>query len=445
MPGTMLAKRFALVQHLGQGAMGDVWLAEDTHLDNDRVACKILYETLRNDRKAVADMNREILMARRLRHPHVVGVYTFWDADDAYFITMQWVQGANLAQLLADQRHPFPLRRVLPWTRQLADALDHAHDEGILHRDIKPANILLDVDDNVLLSDFGIACAAWEGRRRAEGAVTAGTVLYMSPEQLSGGDLDRRSDLYGLASTLYTLLSGAPPFCEPPILHKIQFKAPLPIGHLTDDVNAVLLKALAKTPQGRYPSCLAFSEALHEAAGDVVESEVPLPEITTAFVYDTDATTIRCDRSFLHEPPRLGDMLVRAGLLDEDQLSTALDQQQRSTERLGTVLVRMGILSEIDIAQALAEQLHVPFVSLTETAIDAQAAQLITRRIAQERMSIPIARDGDRLVIAIADPLDLPGIDAIEEATGYVVELRIATESDIAAAIDALDFIGDPA
>jgi len=156
----MLADRFRLIRQVGEGSIGVVWVAEDTHLDNERVACKILREELSSKREALAALKREVLLTRKLRHPNILAVYTFWEAEPSGFITMEYVDGQNLAEALADRGRPFTVKETLPWLRELSEALDYAHGRGVLHRDVKPANILLGKDGHVRLADFGIASMA---------------------------------------------------------------------------------------------------------------------------------------------------------------------------------------------------------------------------------------------------------------------------------------------
>ena len=264
--GLLLAGRFLLVRRLGLGGLGHVWLAEDRQLDGELVACKVLKDEFTHDRRAVADLKREVLLTRRLRHPHILAVYTFWETDANRFITMEYVDGKNLADALFDRQTPFTLQETAPGIQRLGDALDYAHGEGVLHRDIKPGNILLDGKGKVRLADFGIARLAREVRTRLTGEISCGTLLYVSPEQLMGEPLDRRSDLYSLAATLYELLSGAPPFTSGSIVTQIQMKPPAPVPHLSDAVNRVLLQGLAKDPDRRQDTCGHFCRELLEAA-----------------------------------------------------------------------------------------------------------------------------------------------------------------------------------
>lgn len=364
-PGLLLAHRFRLIGHVGRGGLGDVWLAEDTLLDDDRVACKILREDHFRDRRALADLKREVLLARRLRHPCILGVHTFWETADHRFIVMEFVEGANLAESLYARETPFELKTLILWIEQLANALDYAHQQGILHRDIKPANLLLGRDGQVRLADFGIARTIQEMTAQTAGELTCGTLLFMSPEQLRGDRLDARSDLYSFAASTYELLAGTPPFHSGPVVSQIQWQEPPSIAHLSENVNRVLRRALAKEPDQRYPSCGAFARALSEAAQNGSTEAGPLPVRPWQAVRPGQSAIletrelVRQDSSLAQE--RLGALLVGEQIVTAGQLETACVRQQTTHEKLGEALVALGFVDEEAIARTLSRQLRLPF------------------------------------------------------------------------------------
>jgi serine/threonine protein kinase len=379
------------------------------------------------------------LLTRRLRHPHVVGVYTFCEDDGYCFITMEYVDGPNLDALLAERERPFTLDEVLCWTKQLCAALDYAHDEGVLHRDVKPANVLVAKDGGVRLADFGIARTAREARTRLSGHLTSGTVMFMSPEQLMGEPLDRRSDLYSLASSVYELLSGAPPFYQGSIVTQIQMKQPSPIEGLPAGVNQILLRGLAKRPDERYETCGAFYPEL-AAAADAAERTPGHPFAASSIIHrvraEDEEQTIEC------RPPapkwqrmRLGILLVNEGLITEKQLEEALTSQKQSEDRLGRILVELGYVEEVHIARTLGAELGIQFVSLADEHVDPSVARVITAQVARQRKCLPMRREDRRVVIAMSDPLDLMTTTELEETYDAEADVRIVTESDLAEAI----------
>ncbi|MBN2310772.1 MAG: protein kinase [Candidatus Hydrogenedentes bacterium] len=432
--GALLGDRFKLVRLIGQGAVGMVWLALDTHLDDEHVACKVLRQELATDRRALADLKREVLLTRRLRHPAIVAVYTFWAVDEARFITMEYVPGRNLAESLVERGKPFAVADVTPWIEQLCRALSFAHGQGILHRDVKPANVLAVPGKGVRLADFGIARTAREARRRLTGLSTSGTLLFMSPEQLAGEPLDPRSDIYGLASSVYTLLNGAPPFHEGSVAARIQLDEAVPVPGLPEAFNHLLLKALSKDRDRRHPSCRAFWREWSAAAQGVDGTTIRAADSRP--VFDPDAETVRlAPRGRRELPQRLGDLLLEAGAISTQQLEEALAAQERTDMALGRILLDRGHVREADIVRVLEKQLDLQPLRLDEEAFQPEAVKLLTASLAVQCDCVPIRLDAGRLVVAMADPLDLNAVNAIEEASGCPAEPRVATHTAIHEAI----------
>ncbi len=263
-----LAGRYALERELGSGGMATVYLAEDLK-HHRRVAVKVL----RPDLAAVLGSERflrEIRIAARLSHPHILGLHDSGEAAGSLFYVMPYVQGESLREAL-DREGQLPLEDVLRITGQVAAALQYAHGRGVVHRDIKPENILL-YEGEAVLADFGIALAAGgvaEGRLTGTG-ISLGTPQYMSPEQATGEpEPDPRSDVYSLACVVYEMLAGEPPYAgrtAHAVLAK-QLTDPAPsVRRLRPTVPAAveraLMKALSATPADRFATPDAFVEAL---------------------------------------------------------------------------------------------------------------------------------------------------------------------------------------
>ncbi len=431
--GLLLADRFRLVRPLGEGGIGIVWLAEDTLLDDELLACKVLRESLRGRREMVADLKREVLLARKLRHPNVLALQTFWETEDATFLTMEYVDGGSLMAALEHRRAPFRLAEVLPWLYDIADALDFAHRLGILHRDVKPANMLLGSDGAVKLADFGIARVEADPSEDEPAVTTQGTIYFMSPEQIANGPGNPRSDLYSLAASAYQLLSGAPPFHEGEILAQIQVRLPAPIPLLSEAVNRELLRALSKSPQKRHATCREFVEALDWAADSSVVATRRPPE--SMRVPANAPTIVLGDYSVETRRTRLGRLLVEQGLISQEQLAESLMEQRQSGMKLGAILVQSGRLAERDLANILSRQLCTPLTPLTDAEIDRTVAQLIDRKTAERFLAIPVRRTPYAIAVAMADPLDMEALNALEESLRTSIEPMVATASDIRAAI----------
>jgi eukaryotic-like serine/threonine-protein kinase len=267
-----LADRYRLEAPLGRGGMATVYRAWD--LRHDRaVALKVLHPEIANligsDR-----FLREIHLSARLQHPHILSVLDSGESAGRFWFTMPLVEGESLRDRLARERQ-LPLDDALRIAREVADALEYAHQHGVIHRDIKPDNIMLS-GQHALVADFGIAVAAGDpgpGGRLTETGLTLGTPHYMSPEQAAGErHLDARSDVYSLGCVVYEMLAGEPPFSGPnarAILAK-RLNTPVPKLGLVRDIPAAVEQAvtrsLGREPADRFPSAAAFAEALSTPA-----------------------------------------------------------------------------------------------------------------------------------------------------------------------------------
>jgi serine/threonine-protein kinase len=268
-PGARIGGRYRLVARVAQGGMAEVWEAVDEVLTRP-VAVKILLPHLAADKAFVARFRREAVSAARLSDPRIVSIYDTCSEGDVEAIVMELVRGTTLRHLLDEAGHLHP-RRAIAIAIQVADALDHAHGNGLVHRDVKPGNILLSDDGRVLVADFGIAKAAEGGADLTEVGQVVGTAKYLSPEQVEGGPIDARSDVYALGVVLYEMLCGRPPFegdnatitaiarlnSEP--LRLRQVKAGIPRG-----LEDIVVRAMARRPGDRYSSAAALRSALEQ-------------------------------------------------------------------------------------------------------------------------------------------------------------------------------------
>ncbi|HLJ74142.1 MAG TPA: protein kinase, partial [Thermoanaerobaculia bacterium] len=206
---TALGERYHIVQRLGEGGMGEVFLARDRELDRD-VALKVIRFDLSSHPAILERFKREIQLSSNVTHKNVLRVYDLGEAGGVKFLTMQYVEGSDLSTLMRrDGRLPLP--RVVDIFRQMCEGLQAAHDQGVIHRDLKPQNIMIDQRGRVLITDFGLAKSVEYGTLTEAGKVI-GTPHYMSPEQVKGVALDNRSDIYSLGIILYEMLTGSLPF-----------------------------------------------------------------------------------------------------------------------------------------------------------------------------------------------------------------------------------------
>ncbi len=430
----MLADRFRLVRPAGEGSIGVVWVAEDIHLNDERVACKILRDEFSRKREAIAALKREVLLTRKLRHPSILALYTFWETDQAAFITMEYVEGRSLAEALEDRGRPFTTKEVLPWLRELSDALDYAHGQGVLHRDVKPANILLANDGHVRLADFGIASMALDPDAEHLDEKPEGTLYFISPERLTGGRADSRSDLYSIAASCYQLLSGAPPFHDGDVIAQIQIKPAQPIEHLTPEANRVLLRALSKSPAKRHSTCGDFYNAFARVTAGVSSSGSPQALVELG---DKDRSTVVLgDYDVGTRRTRLGRLLIEQGLITQDQLADALVDQSESGEKLGEILVRLGHVEEASIAATMSKQLQISLVRFEQEEIDTDVALSIGRELALKTLALPLRRSQYGVLVAMVDPLDMETINRLEAHFGESVDPMVAVEEELRQAID---------
>ncbi|MFG1934568.1 serine/threonine-protein kinase [Mycobacterium sp. NPDC048908] len=268
---------YTILRSLGAGGMGEVYLAQHPRLPR-RDALKVLSATVCAESEYRERFNREADIAATLWHPHIVEVHDRGDVDGRLWISMDYVEGTDAGRLLAE-RYPngMPADEVVRIVTAVADALDYAHQKGLLHRDVKPANILMTAKESdgarIMLADFGIARWIGEPSALTGTNMTVGTVSYSAPEQLKGEEIDGRADQYALAATAFQLLTGTPPFqhSNPAVvISKHLTAAPPHIGARRPELSSlgpVFDKALAKSPKDRYDRCIDFARALAHHIG----------------------------------------------------------------------------------------------------------------------------------------------------------------------------------
>lgn len=283
----MLGGRYVLEREIGRGGMAVVFLARDLRHGRP-VAIKMLHPeasaTLGRDRLA-----REIVVTAGLRHPHILPLFDSGESEGALFYVMPYVEGESLRSRIA-REGPLPVAEATQLGREVAEALHHAHERGLIHRDMKPENVLLS-EGHAVVMDFGIArrLSAANNETLTQHGLVLGTPAYMSPEQISGdADIDARSDVFALGCVIFEMLTGRPPWIAAnaqSLLAKRFVEEPPPLGALRPDVPEALAKelrrALAVDPAERHPSAAALGVALREA---VVPDVRPREEARTAML-----------------------------------------------------------------------------------------------------------------------------------------------------------------
>lgn len=272
-----VVRDYRIVSKLGAGGMGEVWLGEHLHLKT-KVAIKILAPYLRENAAFGERLLREAQSQVSLQHPQIVQVRDFFEESQHYFMVTEYVPGYNLQELL-EAKGRIPIPQALKVTRDVLTALHHAHSNGVIHRDIKPANIMVDGQGRAKIMDFGLATVAGMARHGTDHMVI-GSPHYMSPEQIQDPQcVDHRMDVYAMGVVLYEMLTGSPPFngetardiwdghmsMTPKSPRRIQPK-------ISQSLNQVISKALAKSADERFSGCGEFGEFISYCIDELEEA-----------------------------------------------------------------------------------------------------------------------------------------------------------------------------
>ncbi|MFF9088400.1 protein kinase [Streptomyces sp. NPDC014991] len=275
-PSELIGRRVAgylIESEIGRGGMAVVYRARDLRLDRT-VALKLLAPELARNDTFRKRFTHESQVAAAIDHPHIVPVFEAGETDGVLYIAMRYVPGSDLRHLL-DEQGPLSLPDAVRITAQVASALDAAHGHGLVHRDVKPGNILVaqgtdsDHPEHVYLTDFGLTKKSLSLTGFTSVGQFVGTLDYVSPEQISGRPVDGRCDVYGLACVVYEIITGRPPFQredDMALLWAHQYDEPPPPSEARPGtppaVDPVFARALAKSPDARYETCLDFVAAL---------------------------------------------------------------------------------------------------------------------------------------------------------------------------------------
>ncbi len=270
--GRALGRQYRVVRLVGRGGFATVYEVVDTDLQR-RLAVKVLRSDLPWTAATIARFKQEARAVARLNHPHTVPIHFVGEAEGLVYYAMPFLEGRTVTELMRSEG-PLPPERALAIVEPIVEALQHAHDHGLVHRDVKPDNILIETaTGRPMLVDFGIVKYLDGPAHLTEAGFIVGTPLYMSPEQALGSrSVDARSDLYGVGAVLYQLLTGAPPF-EGGDSQEIvgrHIAEPVPTASLSRDgiprwVSSIVLRCMAKHPDDRYPTARDLLEAIRSA------------------------------------------------------------------------------------------------------------------------------------------------------------------------------------
>ncbi|CDO86080.1 serine/threonine protein kinase [Mycobacterium triplex] len=342
-----LSDRYELGDILGFGGMSEVHLARDVRLHRD-VAVKVLRADLARDPSFYLRFRREAQNAAALNHPAIVAVYDTGEAETPAgplpYIVMEYVDGVTLRDIVHNDG-PLPPRRAIEIIADACQALNFSHQNGIIHRDVKPANIMISTTNAVKVMDFGIARAiADSGNSVTQTAAVIGTAQYLSPEQARGDSVDARSDVYSLGCVLYEILTGEPPFTgDSPVSVAYQHVREDPVppskrhGGISPDLDAVVLKALAKNPDNRYQTAA-------EMRADLVRVHNGEPPEAPKVLTDAERTSLLASTGPGHGPRT--DPLPRQHLTDTDP--------ERMGGPVGRWVVAVAVLAVLTIVVVIA-------------------------------------------------------------------------------------------
>ncbi len=286
-PGSLLGGRYRIVALLGRGGMGEVYRATDLTLGQS-VALKFLPEEAARDQRLLERFHGEVRVARQVSHPNVCRVYDIGEADGAPFISMEYVDGEDLASLLT-RIGRLPADKAVETARKICAGLAAAHDRGIVHRDLKPHNIMLNKRGEVIIMDFGLAAIA---AQLTVADARSGTPAYMAPEQLKGAEVTARSDIYALGLVLYELFTGKRPFEAKTVRQMLEMQEAAQLTSMTSiaaDIDPTVEKAIRRCldpePSRRPATALSVAAALpggDPLAAALAAGETPSPELVAA-------------------------------------------------------------------------------------------------------------------------------------------------------------------
>jgi hypothetical protein len=260
--------RYLLLDSIGQGGMGRVYLAQDTRL-NRPVALKILSAERLSKPRAIARFEREARVGAQLQHENLVRIYDFGESNGRRYLVMEYIEGKTIATLISE-RGPMPPVTAVRLVRQVALGLDHAHRKGLIHRDVNPQNILVTHDGTAKLADLGLAIALAEEDRVTRDGAMVGTFDYVAPEQARNSRAaDARSDIYSLGCTIYHIIAGKVPFPCPSLPEKLlahQLIEPTPLCRMVrgvpEELSEIVERMMKKLPEQRYATALQVTLAL---------------------------------------------------------------------------------------------------------------------------------------------------------------------------------------
>jgi eukaryotic-like serine/threonine-protein kinase len=435
-----LGGRYRVERELGRGGMAKVFIGTDTVLGRT-VAIKLLAPQFADDDGFVERFRREAQAAARIGHPHIVSVFDTGSDEGVHYIVMEYVEGRTLADFLAGGGRIMP-DRAIDIAEDVLTALEAAHAQGVIHRDIKPGNIMINPKGEVKVTDFGIARVTTTADTVAQTAAILGTASYLSPEQAQGQPVDGRSDIYSLGCVLYEMVAGRPPFLgDSPVAvaSKQVLEQPIPPsklnGDVTPELDAVILRALAKNPANRYQSAEEMRADLDRAKrGLPVEAPAVLAAGATQVLDRQPQTTQVLPPQ---EPARSGRAWVPIavtlvligllGLLLWFLATTFLSDDDQQTGVQVAVPDVVG-LSRSDAEEALEEAELVPVIERRVPATDdTQQPGTVVAQDPEEGTEVERGSIVNLTIVAQPNTVVIPNLQgaSVEDAQAALLELGL--------------------
>jgi serine/threonine-protein kinase len=419
--------RYVIRRKLGSGGMADVYLAEDQELGR-RVALKLLNERHAADDQFVERFRREAQSAAGLNHPNIVSIFDRGRAEGTYYIAMEYLDGRTLKELLV-RNGPTPIPIAIDYARQILGALAFAHRNGIVHRDIKPHNIVVGRDGRLKVTDFGIARSG--ASQMTEAGSIVGTAQYLSPEQARGAPVDQRSDLYSLGIVLYEMLTGKVPFTgDTPVEIAMKHLSQVPEPpskerpQVPHDLDAVVMRAIAKDPDQRYGSAEEMEADLARVARGVAvspETEEAMTQVLSGAAAATAATMITRPRA-VAPPPAPPAYRTPGAYYDYEE-----PPSRRSwwPWLLAFALIVLGAIGGYVLYTKIQNQLS------SNTPVAVPDVRLVQKQLAVERIrnagfKVQLQQASDPTVAKGAVSVEAPG-PGTKIGKGSVVTLTIST------------------
>jgi len=379
--GALFDGRYKILKKLGTGGMATVYLAEDQELGR-RIAIKILDARHASDKQFVERFRREASSAAGLSHPNIVQIYDRGNAEGTYYIAMEVIEGRSLKELVIE-RGPSPILVAVNYGRQILAALRFAHRNGVVHRDIKPHNVLVDDEGRLKVTDFGIARAG--ASEMTEVGSIIGTAQYLSPEQARGAPVDDRSDLYSVGVLLYELLTGEAPYNgDTPVEIAMKHLSAVPEPpsakrpEISPELDAVVLRALAKNPDDRYQSAEEMDADLSAISKGMEISETTTDAATTVLA----GAGLSAPTMISKAPTRVTPPIRPAGPVPPPSPPDYYDLQGATVRRpIWPWLLALALAIAVGVAffivyRQLSENSPVPVPSVTGLSKDAAKAKI---------------------------------------------------------------------